>query len=245
MKGGLGLRDGERAGQEGRRRWKKGTDGGCQSHLPAPTPPPLSPSLHVQGSQASLTTSTLPMGMGWVPASVPLPVASCAERSRALHPKPCSALPGNDPQLETLEAKPSGKQSCARHLSSHPYFSKHIRLCTHCSLCLQCCSCFICSATSWLSCWSQLKHHLRKGDLSNSLGQERQPVPPPPGLPVAQQRLPGPPVYTLLPSSRCKRVSEHPLSCRGSGTICLSFLYPCQAGSANSWGSKNPFRMNE
>lgn len=244
MEGGLGLRDGERAGQEGRRRWKEGNRW-RMLESPARTPSPATLPSPACSGESGISNHLYPSyGYGLGP-SLCLPVASCAERSRGLHPKPCSALPGNDPQLEMLEAKPSGKQSCARHLSSRPYFSKHIRLCTHCSLCLQCCSCFICSATSWLSCWSQLKHHLHKGDLSNSLGQERQPVPPPPGLPVAQQRPPGPPVYTLLPSSRCKRVSEHPLSCRGSGTTCLSFLYPCPAGSANSWGSMNPFRMNE
>ena len=66
-----------------------------------------------------------------------------------------------------------------------------------------------------------------------------------PGLPIPQQRPLGPPVYILLPLSRCKRVSEHPVSCRGARTTCLSFLYSCPAGSANGWGSMNLFRMNE
>ena len=45
--------------------------------------------------------------------------------------------------------------------------------------------------------------------------------------------------------SRCKRVSEHPVSCGGARTTCLSFLYSCPAGSANSCGSMNLFRMNQ
>ena len=122
------------------------------------------------------------MGTDWVPACLSSCSFVCTDIQRAAS-QALLFIPGNDPQLEMLEAKPPGKQSCDQRLSSCPYFSKHIRLCTHCSLCFQCCSCFICSVTSWLSCWSQLKHHLHKGDLSNSFGQERHPVPPLPAWP--------------------------------------------------------------
>ena len=66
--------------------------------------------------------------------------------SLALH---CLAM---TPNWKCWKPRPSGKRSCARHLSSCPYFSRHIMLCTGYSLCLRYCSCFICPVTSWLSC---------------------------------------------------------------------------------------------
>lgn len=103
--------------------------------------PPPSPSLDAQGSQASLTASTLLMDTAWVPPSVSLPLASQEQASRGL-PQLCPALPGTDPQMESWKHRPFRDHSCAHHLSSCTYFSKHIKLCTGCSLGLGCSSIF-------------------------------------------------------------------------------------------------------
>lgn len=101
--------------------------------------PPPSPSLDAQGSWVFLTASTLLMDLDWVPPSISLPPASWYRDPEGCH-KPCSALPGTDAHLEMLEAYAIQEHSCAQHLSSCTYFSKHIRLCTSSSFCLRCCS---------------------------------------------------------------------------------------------------------
>lgn len=146
------------------------------------------------------------------------------------------------PNWKCWKPRPSGKRSCARHLSSRPYFSKHIRLCTGCSLCLRYCSCFICPVTSLLS--------------SSNTTYTKMTFPTPLGrrghLSLLCLAFPCPSTglqcllsYTLLPLSTGRRVSEHPVSCRGAVTIRVSFLYPCPASAAHGWGSANLFRTNE